>query len=246
MNHGASAVVGADCAKCHAADARPSGSAWSKSTPFHAVVTSPGACQACHGFANGGGAVAGTGNNLPAGLINSSTLTTASNDATTGVPSGTYDEIVHTDVNVSGHDCGFCHTQVGPSTAAGVQGKEWAQAQLHTNFSAATSLVMNGTTGRCSNCHMNVKPGASFVVQDHSAFTSAAGSQDCSSCHSWPGTGTASAPNWLGGGGTPQFISVGGFAIPRPPASTATTQAGITNLPHPSTVTSTGAGLRRR
>jgi hypothetical protein len=243
MNHGASTVVAADCAKCHRADAKPSGSAWSRSTPLHAALTSPGSCQACHGLANGGGAVAGTNNNLPSGLTNSSTLTTASSDATTGVPAGTYDQVVHTDVNASGRDCGFCHTQVGPSTAAGVQGKEWAQALFHAKFSAATPLVMNGTTGRCSDCHMNVKPGASFTVEDHSAFTSATGSQDCASCHSWPGTGTASAPNWLGGGATPQFILVGGFAIPLPPASTATTQAGIASLPHPSTVTGTGAAV---
>ncbi len=87
---------------------------------------------------------------------------------------------------------------------------------------------------------MNVKPGPGFAAQDHSAFTNTSGSEDCSSCHSWPGTGTAAAPNWLGAaGGMPIYISVGGFAITQPPAATATTQKGITNLPHPTVASGT-------
>ncbi len=239
MSHAASGVVGADCAACHAADA--ASGAWSRSTAYHANVAAPGSCQTCHGVANGNGSVAGTGNNLPFGLTDSTTLTTASADATTGVPPGTHDQIVHTDVNVTAHDCGFCHTQVGPSTALGVQGQEWAQASLHASFSANTPLVMDGTAGRCSDCHMNVRPGTSFTAQDHSAFTDAAGTQDCSTCHGWPGTGTPSAPNWLGGGAAPQYITVGGFTIPDPPASPPTVQVGIPDLPHPSTATATCA-----
>ena len=237
MNHGASEVVGADCARCHAADARSSGAAWSRSTPYHASVATPGSCKSCHGLANGNGATMGTGNNLPSGLTSSSMVTSAAGDASTGVPAGTHDQITHADVNVSGFDCNFCHGQIGPSKVAGIQGKEWAQASFHTSFSSATPLTMNGSTGRCSNCHMNVKPGPTFTAMDHSSFTSAASSQDCSSCHSWPGTGTASAANWLGASGAPQYIFVGGFAIPQPPATTATTQTGITNLPHPGTAT---------
>src|SRR6266852_768102 len=45
--------------------------------------------------------------------------------------------------------------------------------------------------------HMNVKPGSGFSI-DHSSFTSTSGSQDCASCHSYPGTGTPSAANWYG------------------------------------------------
>jgi hypothetical protein len=150
------------------------------------------------------------------------------------VAAGTHDQISHADVNVTNADCRVCHTQVGPSATAGVQGKEWAQAKFHASFGAANPLVMNGSTGRCSNCHLNVKPGAGFAAYDHTSLTNAAGSTDCSACHSWPGTGTASAPNWLGAaGGQPQYINVGGFTILQPPASTATTQRGISNLPHP-------------
>jgi hypothetical protein len=234
MNHGVADVAGRDCVVCHASDAKTSGSAWAKSDSFHAVVASPAACNGCHGTGNGGGTVPGTNNNLPAGLTDSSTVSTAGSDATTGVPAGTHDQIVHTDVNVSSYQCSFCHTQRGVSTTAGIQGAEWAQASFHANFNAANPLNTNGTTGRCSSCHMNVKPGASFGGQDHSAFTNTPGSQDCSSCHSWPGTGGVSAPNWLGAsGGVPIYLSVGGFPISQPPATSATTQTGIANLPHP-------------
>jgi hypothetical protein len=233
MNHGSSSVAGKDCAACHGSDAKVSGSAWSKSDLFHSAVTAPVSCKECHGLTNGGGSVAGTKNNLPVGLTSSSVLTSASADATTGVPAGTHDQITHADVNVSPRDCNACHTQAGKSAVAGVQGQEWAQAKFHANFTSANPLVMNGTTGRCSNCHMNVKPTASFTAFDHGALTATSGSQDCSSCHSWPGTGTAASPNWLGAGASPQFIAVGGFTVSKPPATTTVTQLGINNLPHP-------------
>ena len=234
MNHGAGPAAGKDCAVCHAADAKPALSGWSKSDSFHAKVPAASTCQSCHGLTNGGGSVPGTNNNLPGGITSSSTVSSAAGIPTTGIPAGTLDQISHADINVSGRDCNACHTQAGVSTAAGVAGKEWAQASFHANFKAATPLVMNGTTGRCSDCHLNVKPAASFAAQDHSSFSDVPGSQDCVSCHSFPGTGTAAAPNWLGaGGGTPQFLSVGGFPIPQPPETVAKTQLGINNLPHP-------------
>jgi len=233
MNHGTSQVVGADCVVCHAADAKTSGSAWSKATRFHGSVPASTTCRECHGVTNGGGSVIGTNNNLPVGLTNSSMQTTASANASTGVPAGTFDQITHADINASSHDCNFCHTQLGVSTTPGVQGREWAQALFHVNFRSSNPLIMNGTTGRCSNCHMNVKPGTSFTTWDHSTYTSASGTADCSSCHSWPGTGTATAPNWRGAAAMPAYINVGGFPVLRPPASSSVIQAGINNLPHP-------------
>lgn len=234
MNHASGAAVGKDCAVCHASDAKSSGSAWSRATSLHGSVAGVTTCRECHGLTNGGGSVAGTNNNLPTGLIDSSTLTTVSQEPTTGVMAGTYDQVVHTDVNVSSKDCNFCHTQVGVSTSPAIAGREWAQAKFHVRFSAANPLVMNGTTGRCSNCHLNVKPAATYPGADHSTFSSAPGTMDCSSCHSWPGTGTAAAPNWKGAvGGIPPALSVGGFSIPQPPAAAPTVQQGITGLPHP-------------
>ena len=228
MNHTLSAVTSRDCAACHRADAKPTGSAWSQSTAFHAVVTTnPGACTSCHGTGNGRGTVQGTNNNLPSGLTSSRTTTTASNAP------GVKDQITHADLNVSSRDCGVCHTQAGPSTTSGIQGVEWKQARFHQNFTTANPLVMNGTTGRCSTCHLNVKPGPTFTAFDHSAYTAAPGTPDCVTCHVYPGTSTTT-PNWLGAAAVPAFISVGGFTISQPPATAANTvQTGIANLPHP-------------
>ncbi len=185
MSHGAGTVTGKDCAVCHAGDAKTSGSAWNAATLLHAKVTGLTTCNECHG-----GSVPGANNNLPSGLTDSSTVTTSSASA------GTHDQIIHTDVNVTKFQCNFCHTQVGVSTAGGVQGKEWAQAKFHKNFTTASPLVMNGSTGRCSNCHLGLKPGSSYSAFDHSPY-SGTSAQDCSSCHAWPGT-SATTPNWLG------------------------------------------------
>jgi len=233
MNHGASELVGDDCAVCHFADAKASGGVWSQMTPFHAAMPGVSSCSECHGLDNGVGSTApGTNNNLPSGLTNSSTLTTASSDPTTGIPAGTHDQINHADVNVTGRDCNACHTQAGPSTKPGVQGAEWAQASFHANFSSVNPLIMNGNTGRCSHCHMNVKPGASFTAEDHSPFTDASGSQDCSSCHTWPGTGSATAPNWLGAAGAPAIVTLTGWT-----SGTSITSNTVT-FSHPTNYTS--------
>lgn len=232
MSHTDSTVTGKDCVTCHQADAKVSGAAWNKAAPYHANVPSVATCATCHGTTNGGGTA---NNNLPVGLTTSSTVTTST------VSPGLNDQIAHTDVNVTAYDCAVCHTQKGPSTVTGVQGKEWKQAKFHANFGATRALLMNQTTGRCSSCHMNVKPPGLAGTQDHAAFTNVSGSQDCSSCHSFPGTGTTTSPNWKGAAGYPTYISVGGFLIPAPPAgSTGTTQSGISNLPHPTV----GAGVQ--
>ena len=231
MSHADGTVAGRDCAVCHQADAKPTGSAWSRSDVYHPNAPTVTGCASCHGTSNGRGTVIGTNNNLPNGLTNSTTTSSVAGVANTGVPAGTKAQLTHADVNVTAFDCGTCHTQKGTSTTPGVQGKEWAQAGFHSHFTGATALVMNGTTGRCSNCHLNVKPGTAYPDWDHSAINGS--SQDCSSCHSWPGTGTAAAPDWKGAAGVPTYISVGGFPISQPPATTATTQSGIANLPHP-------------
>lgn len=231
MNHASARVAGRDCAGCHLMDARVTGAAWNRSTRFHGTVPAPTTCRECHGLTNGNGTAPGTRNNLPSGLNDSSTVSTASMNATTGIPAGTRDQLSHADVNVTGRDCNGCHTQAGSSTATGVMGREWAQARFHAS---GVALVMNGTTGRCSNCHLNLKPGPAFTGYDHTALTSALGSTDCSSCHGWPGAGGPLAPNWKGAsGGVPATITVGGFTVSQPPASAATTQPGIPNLPHP-------------
>jgi hypothetical protein len=230
MNHGSSSVVGKDCALCHATDAQSAGSAWSKSVSFHATVASPPSCRECHGLTNGGGPTPGANNNLPAGLTSSSTVTTAAADATTGVPSGTLCQITHADVNVTGHDCNFCHTQAGVSGS----GTEWAQAKFHVSFTAANPLVMNGGTGRCSNCHLNIKPTAGFPVYDHTALSATAGTQDCSACHVWPGTGTPSSANWLGASAAPALVTLTAWSS----SASITSQTVTFAHPGPGTYTS--------
>ncbi len=223
LSHTASVVAGKDCAVCHAADAKMSGASWIP-TPrdlLHITGVTATTCQGCHGLSNGNGSTAGMGNNMPPGLSSSMTLTTA---AAAGVDAGTLDTLTHVDPNVTGRECNACHTQVGISTVAGVMGKEWAQAKFHAN----TPTV----AGRCSNCHMNERPPSTFTGQDHSAFTADAGTQDCSSCHGYPGVaGAVPTPNWLGAAGTPATIPIGGFTIANPPV------AGVTEtpntIPHP-------------
>lgn len=233
MNHGSSTLAGMDCFVCHSADAKASGSAWSKSVSYHGAVPGPGSCSECHGSTNGGGSVPGTRNNLPMGLTNSSMVTSAASDSTTGVPAGTFDQITHADINVSSNDCSFCHTQTGVSTAPGVQSKEWAQAAFHASFTSSKPLVMNGTTGRCSDCHMNVKPGAGFASFDHGAFSATPGTQDCNACHSWPGTGTQAAPNWLGASAVPAIVTLTNWGYGSPTTNTVSFAH-----PRPSTYTS--------
>jgi len=197
MNHGSSLVAGKDCAVCHQADAKPMGSAWSQSTSLHTSAPLARTCQECHGLVNGGGGTSGAKNNLPSGLTNSTMATTAS--AATGIPSTTLAQISHDDINVTSHDCNYCHTQVGVAPAGPIQGKEWAQARFHLSFPPSSQPAMNGTSGRCSNCHMNDNPKSSYTTFNHSNFNNSSSSTDCSSCHTYPGTGTVGAPNWLGG-----------------------------------------------
>jgi hypothetical protein len=236
ITHTATTVAGKDCVLCHAADADPT-PVWSKGPPggaFHAHVPAVTTCNGCHG-------VAGANNNLPTGLNDSTTVTTSS-VAPAPKP---FDQIAHTDLNVTTRECNVCHTQAGPSTVTGVSGKEWAQASFHKNFTGANVLAVNGTTARCSNCHLNVKPGAGKTTQDHTLYTAASGSTDCSQCHNWPGTGTAAAPNWLGAAGghaktgstaTSQTLDCnschgqnGNSAIPHLPGPAANHYGGITN-----------------
>lgn len=199
MNHGLAQVTGLDCASCHQADARASGSAWNKAAPLHARIAAANltTCATCHGLTNGRGTVVGTNNNMPAGLIDTATTTTSS----VATP-GTKDQIAHTDTNVTRFECRFCHTQIGPSTVAGIQGREWAQAAFHRNFTTANPLVTDGTGGRCSTCHLNLKPN----TPTHSNLTAMSGTQDCASCHSWPGDNPL-MPNWRGAAGIPHGTS---------------------------------------
>jgi hypothetical protein len=201
MNHGSGLVTGKDCLVCHATDATASVTTWSKSISLHGAAPAATTCRECHGLTNGGGTTPGDRNNMPTGLTNSTTPTSAS--ASTGVAAGTPSQITHADINVTSRDCAFCHTQIGAALSGALKGMEWAQALFHANFLTATALVMNGTTGRCSNCPMSDNPKASYTKFSHAGLSSTSGTRDCSACHTYPGTGTVTTPNWLGGSTTP-------------------------------------------
>ena len=194
MSH--SVVAGQECATCHLADARPGG-VWSRSASFHSNSAPAAACAVCHGL----GTTPGSGNNMPAGVSNSSTV--SSTAGSNGIPAGTLDQIDHK--LVSGRDCNACHSQ-----QAG-----WAQAGFHAN---------TPTVATCAGCHLNLEPPAGFTSQDHSTI----GGTDCAACHRYP--------TWQGA--APQSIATGGFAVPQPPAASATTQPAGT-LAHPAVSTCT-------
>ena len=113
-------VAGKDCAACHAADAKTTGSAWSKADLFHAAVAGASTCKECHGLTNGGGSAAGTNNNLPAGLTSSTTITTARRRRHRRPGRARTTRSTTPTSTSTAHDCNFCHTQVGVSTAAGI------------------------------------------------------------------------------------------------------------------------------
>ena len=136
----------------------------------------------------------------------------------------------HTDpATFSGFNCIGCHTHDQTPTDLvhnSVGTYAYTSAACYQCHSAPTpaAYTHTGITGDCALCHT---VGASFAALPRAGFTHIdIGSADCSSCHTTKDWATGSAP---------QYISVGGFSIPQPPATTPTTQAGIANLPHPST-----------
>lgn len=192
MNH-ASATVPNDCVGCHKTDltAGATPTQWSKAALFHTTVPSPTTCQECHGLTNGGGSVAGTNNDIPAVATNSATVTTSFIAATAGVLA----KIDHTEADVKVKDCNYCHTVVG------MTGAKWKAATFHGKFSANSSI-----TGNCATCHAGERPpngvttdSQAHVIPDHNPAT--LGNADCKSCHILPGTGSTTAPNWLGASG---------------------------------------------
>lgn len=220
-------ATGSDCASCHyPLMADPAQADVTNGTLYRMSHRSPQMtvqdCAACHSIASfQGGAYHSKmpaqptscldchAVSTPAGLTNSSTQTTADT-----APAGTFDQISHADANVAGRDCVACHT----STSV------WTQAAFHANTASLSP------SGRCSDCHLNLKPGATFAAQDHSSFSATPGTTDCVACHT-------STSTWLGAASAPQYIVVGGFTIPAPPAPAPTTQVGVANLPHPTVAT---------
>ncbi len=231
MNH-TSTFVSANCYQCHKNDlvagATPTTASWSKSDLFHVAGSTStvaggtvSSCQECHGLSNGGGSVAGTNNDIPAALTTSSFL--SSYPTTNATSKVLYDQVIHTDINIAGKDCNTCHSS---NANIGMAGTKWKGAGFHAN-----STALNASTS-CLSCHSNILAyiranGNIANGQDHS--TTGIGTQDCKTCHTFPGTGVIGSatnpPNWLGAaGGIPATVTL------LPP--TGTTRTAIT-VAHP-------------
>jgi hypothetical protein len=218
MSHASSSVPN-DCVACHISDlsAGVTPTLWSTSSGFHAGTNSNtsksgtviGSCQECHGLTNGGGATAGTNNDLPAALVSSTTLSTFPNGNST-----IFDQIDHRAPSVVGKDCNLCHTNIGAT------GPKWKSAKFHAIVS------VTGSSTACETCHANVQPSGLANGEMHSDGAH----NTCGSCHTNPaGTGsigsTSNPPNWLGAaGGMPATVTL-----------TAPSASGWSNLtmPHP-------------
>ena len=116
---------------------------------------------------------------------------TMADGPTADVQSGTAYRMRHTSAQMTFQSCTTCHPSAlanaaNPTLAA----ESWQPGHYHT------VLAVQPTA--CNDCHTISVPAASLATFDHSAFTNVAGNRDCSDCHTFPGTGTTTTPNWLG------------------------------------------------
>jgi hypothetical protein len=218
----AAASAQADCSACHAGVA-----AWSGGRAHHAGDATPTSCLPCH---------AGERPTSTSGWLDP-TFAASPFDYGTSLTG-----VLHGD----GLDCAGCHT--GPGTGGAWGGQERWQGG---HFPHGTATVAVST---CAACHESQRPdrllgqaaAATALGFDHAA----AGTGDCLACHRatvttgryanlYGPSGTLPGGDWQGGVGSPQFITVGGFAVPQPPATAPTVQAGIANLPHPTSTSAT-------
>ena len=196
MNHGSNLVAGKDCAACHAADAQKTGSAWSKLDI---------AAQGSAGRAHLPG-VSRSDQRWWWGRRHQEQSTVGAHQldggdaasATTGVAAGTLSQITHSDVNAANRDCNFCHTQAGIASSAALAGQEWAQARFHASFREHGAGAERHHRPVQQLPHEREPQDVVSHVQPRQ-LQQRLRHPDCSGCHSYPGTGTAGAPNWLGG-----------------------------------------------
>ena len=116
---------------------------------------------------------------------------TMADGPTADVQSGTAYRMRHTSAQMTFQTCTTCHPSAlanaaNPTLAA----ESWQPGHYHAVLSVQPTA--------CNDCHAVSAPTATFAAFDHSAFSGIAGTRDCSDCHPFPGTGTATTPNWLG------------------------------------------------
>ncbi len=201
MSHSSASVAAGtvvpDCVTCHKNDltagASPAAAttSWKNTNLFHAYVTAT-TCKDCHGLTNGGGAVEGTNNDIPAAATNSQTLTASKVSGFAGV----FAKIDHREADVKNLECNQCHTTQGTTANAAAK---WFSAKFHTKFNA-NSLI----TGDCITCHASENPNNAAPVTDSAGNTVPTHNTvvSCKGCHLLPGKGTAASPDWYGAVGT--------------------------------------------
>ena len=116
---------------------------------------------------------------------------TMADGPTADATNGTAYRMRHTSAQMTFQTCTTCH----PSALANAANPDpAAENWLPGHYHAVLSLQPTA----CNDCHDVSVPAVTFATFDHTAFTGVAGSRDCSECHAFPGTGTATTPNWLG------------------------------------------------
>ena len=126
----------------------------------------------------------------PADCVSCHYLTMA-DGPTSDVQSGTAYHMQHASAQVTFHTCTTCHpSALANATSPTIAAESWKPGIYHA--------VLATQPTACNDCHAVSLPAATLATFDHSASTSD-GTWDCGDCHSFPGTGTPTTPNWLGG-----------------------------------------------
>ena len=116
---------------------------------------------------------------------------TMADGPTADVQSGTAYRMQHTSAQLTFHTCTTCHPAAAANaTSPTLAAASWRPAQYHA--------VLSVQPAACNDCHGVSVPAASTAAFDHSTLANPANSRDCGDCHTFPGTGTATTPNWLG------------------------------------------------
>jgi hypothetical protein len=121
---------------------------------------------------------------------------TMADSSTADVRSGTTFEMQHTSAQLTFHTCTTCHpSALANATSGEIAAESWRPGYYHAVLATQPTL--------CNDCHAVSLPTATSGAFDHGALTADAGTRDCGECHTFPGTGTLAAPNWLGAANPP-------------------------------------------
>jgi hypothetical protein len=152
-------------------------------------------CSTCH-HNPGGGFSDGRfhGNTATAVLpdcVSCHYVTMADGDSA-DVTSGTAYRMKHTSLQLTFQTCTTCHA-TALANAATIAAESWKPGRYHG--------VLATQPTACNDCHTVSLPptdALSSPVFDHGALGRGTDRRDCGDCHTFPGTGTPTAPNWLG------------------------------------------------